>query len=264
MSRSTLATSKGTIAYVRHGDGDPVFLWPSLFSDHRLYDETIEPLVAAGWQTIAIDGPGFGRSSPPRGTVQPAEYADLVIEIAGAFDLPLFAFAGTSWGGQIGAHLGARHPDRLTGLLLMNTPLKVSRGGHLAELWLTRIFGNTRLAANGVARSMLSAETMRDHPERAERFKAAFADFDKRAAAQTVDTTLRRSEGLKRILPALEVRTTLMFGAHDPLYSDDDLVPTARLAPNAAVVVVPNCGHLIPLEAPEAAVDALGRLHAPS
>jgi pimeloyl-ACP methyl ester carboxylesterase len=53
------------------------------------------------------------------------------------------------------------------------------------------------------------------------------------------------------------------MGAEDALYPLARMVPLALLAPGARLEVVPSCGHLAPLEAPEAVVAALWALAAP-
>jgi pimeloyl-ACP methyl ester carboxylesterase len=141
---STVQTTLGSIAFSDRGTGMPIILWPSLFTTHRIFDAMILPLVEAGWRTIAIDGPGFGASDPPHGLVQPETYADLIIEIADRLELPEIAFAGCSWGGLIGAHLGLRHADRVRSLVLMGTPFFPSRGGHLLPSGADEIAASTR------------------------------------------------------------------------------------------------------------------------
>jgi pimeloyl-ACP methyl ester carboxylesterase len=56
------------------------------------------------------------------------------------------------------------------------------------------------------------------------------------------------------------VPTTILMGGQDALYPVDAAMPLARLAPEATIEVVPSCGHLAPLEAPEAVVAALDSL----
>jgi pimeloyl-ACP methyl ester carboxylesterase len=86
-------TRVGAIAIADEGAGTPVVLWPSLFSDHRLY-APILPLLGDRWRTIPIDGPGVGRSDAPRGEVQAEVYADVVLEILGALGLERAFVAG--------------------------------------------------------------------------------------------------------------------------------------------------------------------------
>ncbi len=61
-------TRVGSIALADQGAGAPVVLWPSVFSDHRLYDLVVRHL-GEEWRPIRVDGPGFGQSEarPDRG-----------------------------------------------------------------------------------------------------------------------------------------------------------------------------------------------------
>jgi 3-oxoadipate enol-lactonase len=249
-------TRIGAIAIADEGSGTPVVLWPSLFSDHRLYAPLV-PLLGARWRTIRIDGPGFGRSDAPRGEVQPEVYADAVLEILDALGIERAFVAGCSWGGQIAAHLGAKATARVRGALIMNAPLGPSLGGHAVEVWGTRWFGATAFWGKGVARSMFSPASQEAHPERVRAFASAFTSFDKAAAAVTARTVLTRFPGLGDVLPRLAVPTTILMGAEDRLYPVERTRPFAALAPQAKLVLVPSCGHLAPLEAPEAVAAAL-------
>jgi pimeloyl-ACP methyl ester carboxylesterase len=252
-------TRVGAIAIADEGAGTPVVLWPSLFSDHRLYAPLV-PLLGDRWRTIRIDGPGFGQSDAPLGEVQADVYADVVLEILDALGLERAFVAGCSWGGQIAAHVGVKAPGRVRGVLIMNSPLGPSLGGHAFEVWGTRWFGATAFWGNGVARSMFSPASQEAHPERVRAFASAFTSFDKAAAAVTARTVLTRFPGLGEVLPRLAVPTTILMGAEDRLYPVERMRPFAALAPQAKLEVVPSCGHLAPLEAPEAVAEALESL----
>jgi pimeloyl-ACP methyl ester carboxylesterase len=251
-----ISTRVGSIAIADEGAGTPVVLWPSLFSDHRLYAPLV-PLLGDRWRTLRIDGPGFGQSEAPRAEVQPEIYAEAVLEILDALGLEQAFVAGCSWGGQVAAHVGVKAPGRVRGVLIMNSPLGPSLGGHAFELWGTKWFGATAFWGNGVARSMFSPASRKAHPERVRAFASAFTSFDGAAAAVTARTVLTRFPGLGEVLPRLAVPTTILMGAEDRLYPVERMRPFAALAPHAKLVVVPSCGHLAPLEAPEAVAAAL-------
>ena len=124
------------------------------------------------------------------------------------------------------------------------------------EYWGARLAVTSSHMADGVAKDMLGGRALAD-PEMLARFTAPFASFERAPAARTVDVTLRHSEGLEQVLPLLTHPTTIMFGADDTLYPTDEMMPVAKLAPAARIVVVPDCGHIIPIETPEAAVAAI-------
>ena len=184
----------------------------------------------------------------------------MIVEILDHLGIERAAFAGTSWGGQIGAYLAAYHADRVNRVLMMNTPLAPSIGGHLFEVGMARLAVKSRLYANGVARAMFSPSTLQNKPNVVRDFKAIFPTFDPRDAAVTASTTLRQFQGLAEILPRIVTPTAMLFGEDDPLYASGDLLSLARTAPDADVAIVPGCGHLIPAEAPEEMAIALKRL----
>ena len=145
---------------------------------------------------------------------------------------------------------------------MMNTPLAPSLGGHRMQVLGTRLTGSTSFWGNGVARSMIAAPAKRAHPERVAEFVSAFGSFDRSAATDTVRTVLTRSPGLANVLPRLRVPTTILMGGQDALYPVDAAMPLARLVPGATIEVVPDCGHLAPIETPDAVVAALDSLAA--
>ena len=254
-----IETRVGTLAAADHGSGIPVVMWPSLFSDHRLYRH-VRRALGDRWRTVCVDGPGFGRSSPPHGDVQPDRYADAVIDLLDALEIEAAVISGCSWGGQVAAHVGARSPRRAMGVLMMNTPLEPSTGRAHLQVVGTRVMGSTAFWGRGVARSMMAPSTMTSHPERVDDFVSAFRSFDRSAAATTVRTVLARSPGLAAVLPLLQVPTTILMGAADALYPPKRALPLARLVAAARVDVIPSCGHLAPVESPEVVAKALQAL----
>lgn len=256
-----VATRVGSIAVADGGTGATVVFWPSLFSDHRLFDHVCA-LLTAGWRTLCIDGPGFGCSDPPRGDVQADVYADTVLDVLDALGIDAAFVAGCSWGGQVAVHAGVRHPRRVRGVLAMNMPLEASRGGAALEALGTRWLGATEFWGRGVVRAMVSEASQRTYPERVRDFVAAFRGFDGRPAATTVRTVMSRFPGMEAVLPRLAVPATLLYGAEDRLCPVERIRPRAGLAPTAKLEIVPACGHLAPLEAPEAVVAALHALAA--
>lgn len=254
-----IGTSIGAFAVADHGAGTPVVLWPSLFSDHRLYDRVVA-LLGGGWRTIRIDGPGFGRSDAPAGDVPASRYADAVAEVLDSLTLGSAFVAGCSWGGQIAAHFAVQHPRRASGVLLMNTPLAPNPGGPGPLAPATRWFGSSALFGRGVARSMTSVTSRREHPDRITEFVSAFRSFERVPASTTVRTVLGRSAGLGDLLPRIAAPAAFLMGADDSLCPADQLLPIARTTPGADVEIVPGCGHLAPLEAPETVVRMLTEL----
>jgi pimeloyl-ACP methyl ester carboxylesterase len=105
-------------------DATPVLCWHGvgLVSKGGLYWAEAAPLLAGdGLRILGVDAPGFGESP----ALEPRDYhphvlADLVPLLLDALGLERAAFMGFSWGGDVGCHLAARHPDRLTALVVLD------------------------------------------------------------------------------------------------------------------------------------------------
>jgi pimeloyl-ACP methyl ester carboxylesterase len=104
--------------------GRPVLCWHGvgLASPGGLAFEQPAPSLAAhGLRILALDAPGFGASPPlEQRAYHPHALADLVPPLLDRLGLDRVAFMGFSWGGDVGCHLGARHPERLTALVVLD------------------------------------------------------------------------------------------------------------------------------------------------
>lgn len=125
-------TTVGRVRYAERGSGAPVVLLHATLHDHRDYDRTAE-LLAADHRTIAIDWPGHGDSDPVPG-VRATMLADVLVEVLDAIGVPRAVFVGNSVGGFAAARLAARQPERVAGLVLVNT------GGFIRPTVATRFF----------------------------------------------------------------------------------------------------------------------------
>jgi len=105
--------------------GRPVLYWHGVHIAARASMAINEagPILARehGLRVLAPDAPGFGNSpalEPP--DYHPHALADLVPRLLDALDIERAPFVGFSWGGDVGCHVAARHPERLTALVLLD------------------------------------------------------------------------------------------------------------------------------------------------
>ncbi len=104
-------------------NGRPLIYWHGLNPFGALeLNEAAPAWAEEGFRVVAIAAPGIADSEslPDLTSYRPARLADLVIDLADALGIGRFAYVGWSWGASIGVHLGARHPDRLDALVLLD------------------------------------------------------------------------------------------------------------------------------------------------
>ena len=114
-------TSAGQVYYAERGSGTPIVLLHANTHDHRDFDQVAE-VLSATHRTIAVDWPGHGRSDPAQGRYASAMgFADVLAEIVDRLDLAQVVLIGNSVGGYAAARLALDQPDRVAGLVLVNT-----------------------------------------------------------------------------------------------------------------------------------------------
>ncbi|MBF8194686.1 alpha/beta fold hydrolase, partial [Nonomuraea sp. K274] len=97
--------------------GQPLILGPSLGTTMRVWEPQVATL-ARTFRVLRFDLPGHGGSGPSEvRTVD--DLASLVLELADAYGMDGFHYAGVSIGGAIGATLAVRHPGRVRSLAMV-------------------------------------------------------------------------------------------------------------------------------------------------
>lgn len=259
-----LLTLDGRTVHVRsRGAGEPLVLLHG-FGGSALTWARVEPELARGYRTVAIDLNGFGWTERPG---DPESYSlegqeRLVLSVLDALGLERAHFAGHSYGGGLAIFLASRHPERVRSLLLVDSTLpaysSLRRSPIFAPRWLARLFTRTvALRASNVRRGL----------------RASYAD-DTRVDDALVGSYLERLSvegagdafwGLTRPRPGGAYSVDLATIRAPALFvwgEEDELIPVeegrshAALLPDAAFAALPGCGHSPMEECPEAFLAA--------
>lgn len=127
IERSTITIPAGDLSYLRAGDpARPriIYIHGTPGNANAWADFLIEPLTDASgpYESIAIDRPGFGRSTP-RAVVSFKEQADAIVPFLVERDGHWPILVGHSLGGPIIARLAADHPDKVRALVIIGGSL---------------------------------------------------------------------------------------------------------------------------------------------
>lgn len=249
----TMRTTAGQLAYDDIGAGPAIVLLHANLHDHHDFDPII-PALTAGHRVIAVDWPGHG-ASEPNSAVTAVGLADALAELVTALDLGPAVFIGNSVGGFAAARLAIEHPDRVAGLVLVNT------GGFVPQSPLTRAYC-TVYGSAPVARYLLP-RSIRNYMKPVSPDDDAVIARATRAAATAVGRATYRSlwhsfndpgYDLTTRAAAITAPTLLVWGSRDPVLPVRYGRLAHRLIPNSQLHLLPT-GHLPFSSAPTEFLD---------
>jgi len=228
-------------------------------------------ILADRYRLISYDQPGHGLTGPhPRDDYSAAGMTEALDAVLDATGVERFAIAGNSMGGWVAWRYALAHPDRLSGLVLLDAS-GAPRPDDVPE---PRLYLGARIMQHPAGRAVAKHITPRAVFERSLRDSTADEAFVTDAMVDRYWELLRypgnrRAAGLRSVVdrePAfgqrlgeIRVPTLILWGKEDrvtPLYNAETFDATI---PHSRVVVFEGVGHLPMEEAPErtaAEIDA--------
>lgn len=149
-------------------------------------------IAGAGFRAIAPDMRGYGNTGGPKGkdAVPLYDIAHLTDDLAGLLDalgLDKAIFAGHDWGGVVVWQMALRHPDRVSGVIGVNTPF-MPRGPMDPIAAMRMAFGEDMYIVffqnYGVAEAIFDKDVARSMRFWYRKSAMKLADFDKLPAEQ--------------------------------------------------------------------------------
>ncbi|MDQ2583478.1 alpha/beta fold hydrolase [Saccharothrix yanglingensis] len=246
-------------------DGPPVVLLHGFLTSATTWRD-VHPVLAERHRVVLVDLPGCGRSPAPRARGwTAARAADLLVELFDALGLDAPVVVGSQMGGSLAAWLAARHPHRVSRLVVLaagalgegaaNLGLyralaRPVLGPALARLFPYRVFAAKWAAAHGPDHRPDPAAVRAYHRQ----FRARGAEMARFALGVRLSYG-ESFDALAGPLEGLDVPTLLLFGAADRLVPPSTGHRFAELVPGSRLVLLPGCGDF-PQEEAAAAVAA--------
>ena len=132
---TTIQADDGTPLRIHHidegpADAEPILLMHGNPTWSYLYRHMIPGLLKTGRRVIALDLVGCGRSDKPasKKDYSLARHCDWMTKWLLANDLKNITLFCQDWGGTLGFHLVAHHPDRFDRVIASNTGLPLGKG----------------------------------------------------------------------------------------------------------------------------------------
>jgi len=255
-----LDTEAGPLALRSLGSSGPALvLWPSILTDHHIHLRLARHLAGQA-RVVLIDGPGHGDSGAAPAGASIATHARGMAAAMDALGIDRAVVGGTSWGGLVGAELALAQPERVAGLVLMNTPLHIegARPGLRARLIAlgARLLPRSRTFRNGVARSFFLPRSLESDPGFRDAFHAMLHRADAAALAASVRAVILRGTPLAARLDRIAAPVLMIAGTEDRMYPLAATRAAAARLRDGRLLAVPG-RHISAVDAPDQVAAAL-------
>ncbi len=247
---------------VAEGDGDPLVLLHGHTLDLRVWDDVAPALVRSGFRVVRYDQRGHGRSaSPPCGYRWGDHAADLG-EVIRRCAAPRAHLVGLSKGGGIALECALRRPELVRSLALVG-PLVPDRV--LSDAMIASFREVARaVRGSGAAAAMRAAwlshpliASAAGRPGARERLEAMVLTFPAGEYLATSRDAPDREWSVTDRLGEIAAPALVVRGDREVEEFAAMAEALAREMPCARLVVIPDSGHLVPLEQPAALAATL-------
>jgi pimeloyl-ACP methyl ester carboxylesterase len=262
------------VHYADAGSGPPLLLlhgWPQHFWCWR----RVVPLLARDFRLICPDLRGFGWTAAPGLGYDAETFAADAVALLDALGIERAGVIGHDWGGFTAFLVALHHPDRVTRLLALSTPIPWLRPSPRLALaawrtwyaWALAAIGDEAVRRRPGAVSLMLRRAAPDdgideheaelyaaplrEPARAEATRLLYRSYVRQAL------TAGRYEHLR-----LAPRTRLVVAGRDQAVPEVFTRGFERHADDMTVEVVENCAHFIPEERPELVAERAATLFA--
>ena len=238
--------SEGRIHYLDEGNGPPLFLLHENPGSGQVWRK-VTPEIRLNHRVIAHDRRGFGRSPETHGgEFGPRAYAGELARLMDALDIERANVCGLSFGGMVAQYFALDFPDRVGAVILTGTTADRT-GRNVADKLAEMQMDDWAVVSERLVRSWF-----RDESDPADIAEACEIALQSSQRMRELTVTALGVFDIKSDLGLISAPTLIIVGEQDvtfPLHHSEimrDEIPDARL------VQIPNCGHLVPVEQPGA------------
>ncbi len=252
-------TRLGRLYYEERGKArrsdDPVFvLGHSYLCDGGMWRGQTSALAELG-RVVNIDGPGHGKSElPPPFSLE--DHAAAMTDVFAELGIGDAYLIGLSWGGMVAMRFALANPQRVAGLVLMDTSARkdsrLNRAKYRSLLPLARTLGLPRaLIAREVSPKMFCAKTLRERPDVVSAFTRALSGFDRLGISRAGRAVMTDRTDISSRISEIRTPTLVLCGREDSATKPEESELIARRIPGARLSFIDDAGHLSALERPE-------------
>lgn len=252
------------IHYQEKGTGTPMVLIHGYTSSVYTWKDEFDAL-SQKYRVIALDLKGFGFSDKPEGDYSRRAQGEVVVGLLEQLKIEKAWLVGNSMGGETALNVAVNHPEKVIGLVLIDSAgVKVTGGTSVAPWYLQvpvvgRVVTALALTSDKLVRHGLE-KSLYDHAKVTNDRVAFYYQPLRTAGGQLAATRAREQFDLYPVedkLSTINVPTLLIWGAEDELIPLEAGKKLNSLIKDSRLVVLEKCGHIPQEEMPERVVNEI-------
>lgn len=259
-----------------HGRPALVMLHGAMYDEARFIWDQMFPFLSRYYHLFAVDTPRHGKSRPWAGNMDHARLMDILHNTFCRLELASFSLIGLSMGGGLSIEYASLYPDRVRSMVLFEPGGLGEKVNLQFIIWLyTKTPGMLRMLSKryikmdyaGMKKVLDSLYVGGSKPTDPDRLvsilqdevkgKYKYGEKDMDDWQLNIIGPFRLKWNLLDRIPLLKCPTLWLRGADSVLVKQWEMERAVKLAAGsgtkAELKVIPNAGHLLPLERPEQA-----------
>lgn len=227
-----------SVNYIDQGQGDVILLLHGWGANITLYQGIISTL-AQNHRVIALDMPGFGKTTEPSVPWCVDDYVDFVLKFIASFELTKLSIVVHSFGGRVFFKMNAREnlPFQIEKAVLID-----SAGILPKKTWKQKV----SLRCYKMGRAVMSTKMLHFlYPDAVEDMRRKRGSADYNSATPVMRATLVKvvNEDLEPLMHLVKCPTLLIWGDLDTATPLSDAKKMEELIPDTGLVVCEGAGH---------------------
>ncbi len=241
-----------------HGEGVPFILVHGFPLSSAIWTP-VRTAVEQAARLITPDLRGFGASDKPASGYAVAELAGDVVRLADALAIGRFVLGGHSMGGYVALRVAAVRPERIAGLVLVDTRAEADplEGRLRRDEAIARIArGDVEGFLDEFVGGLVGPSTLARAPRLVEELRAIAADAAPHALSGCL-AGMRDRDDSRALLAGLDVPALVIVGHEDSLTAPPSSRAMAQALPRARLVEIALSGHTPCMERPIPTAEAI-------